>query len=111
MELNARKRAITEVLATYECALQTRTHLVAIAESVKGHKEAVHTSQPMQRNKLRVQTHSITSSARATIHGGTARPNALVVLRLMASSKVRGSCTGRSAGLSPLSMRPAYVAA
>src|SRR6266404_7378720 len=53
----------------------------------------------MHRSKL--QSYSITSSARASRVGGTARPSALAVLRLMTSSKVVGSWTGRSAGLAP----------
>jgi hypothetical protein len=41
---------------------------------------------------------SITSSARASSGGGTSRPSALAVLRLMTSSNLVGSITGRSAG-------------
>ena len=37
--------------------------------------------------------------------GGTSRPSALAVLRLMTSSNLVGACTGRSAGFSPLRMR------
>ena len=50
--------------------------------------------------------HSITSSARASSVGGTSKPSAFVVLRLITSSYLVGVCTGRSAGLSPLRMRP-----
>src|SRR5262245_26034848 len=49
--------------------------------------------------------HSITSSARASSAGGTVRPSAFAVLRLMLSSYLVGACTGRSAGFSPLRMR------
>src|SRR5262245_51640772 len=49
--------------------------------------------------------YSITSSARASRVGGTSRPSALAVLRLMTSSYLVGACTGRSAGFSPLRMR------
>ncbi len=49
--------------------------------------------------------YSITSSARASSGGGTSRPSALAVLRLIASSYLVGACTGRSAGFSPLRMR------
>src|SRR6478672_1171638 len=52
--------------------------------------------------------HSITSSARASSVGGTVRPRALAGLRLMTNSYFVGPCTDRSAGLSPLRMRPAY---
>ena len=51
--------------------------------------------------------YSITSSARASSEGGTSRPSALAVLRLMDSSNLVGCMTGRSAGFSPLRMRPA----
>src|SRR5262249_53913788 len=50
--------------------------------------------------------HSITSSAMARMPGGTARPSAFTVLRLITNSNFVGSMTGRSAGFSPLRMRP-----
>src|SRR5262245_3101965 len=49
--------------------------------------------------------YSITSSARASSIGGTSRPSALAVLRLMTSSYFVGACTGRSAGFSPFRIR------
>jgi len=52
-------------------------------------------------------SYSITSSARASSVGGTSRPRALALLRLMTMSKIVGWITGRSAGFSPLRMRPA----
>ena len=57
-----------------------------------------------QRDEL-APPHSITSSARASSDGGTSRPIAFAVLRLMTSSYLVGACTGRSAGFSPLRMR------
>jgi tetratricopeptide (TPR) repeat protein len=51
--------------------------------------------------------HSTTSSARARIDGGTVRPSALAVWRLMTNSNVVGCWTGRSAGISPLRILPA----
>ena len=51
------------------------------------------------------RAYSITSSARASTDGGTVRPSALAVLRLMTSSYLVGACTGRSAGFSPLRIR------
>src|SRR5262249_21914909 len=48
--------------------------------------------------------YSITSSARASKVGGTVMPSALAVLRLITSSYLVGCCTGRSAGLAPLSI-------
>src|SRR5262245_29737579 len=50
--------------------------------------------------------HSITSSARASSVDGTSTPSALAVCRLMTSSNVVACMTGRSAGFSPLRMRP-----
>src|SRR5262249_34122025 len=49
--------------------------------------------------------HSITSSARASSDGGSSRPSALAVLRLIVSSYLVGCCTGRSAGFAPLRIR------
>src|SRR5262245_5248362 len=49
--------------------------------------------------------HSITSSARASNIGGTVRSSALAVLKLITSSYLVGTCTGRSAVFSPLRMR------
>ena len=50
--------------------------------------------------------YSITWSASESMAGGTARPSALAVLRLMTKSNLVDCCTGRSAGFSPLRMRP-----
>src|SRR5262249_25707 len=50
--------------------------------------------------------YSITSSARASSVGGTSMPSAWAVCRLMTNSNVVGCITGRSAGFSPLRMRP-----
>ena len=47
------------------------------------------------------RTYSITSSARASSVGGTSRPSALAVFRLMTSSNLVGCSTGRSAGFAP----------
>src|SRR5262245_50631793 len=46
--------------------------------------------------------HWIIWSARASSGGGTVRPSALAVLRLIVSSKFVGNSTGSSPGLSPL---------
>ena len=53
--------------------------------------------------------HSITSSASATKFGGMLRPSALAVFILMTNSNLVGCITGRSAGFSPLRMRPVYA--
>ena len=55
--------------------------------------------------------HSITSSARPSSVIGNVRPSALAVLRLIASSTLVDCCTGRSAGLSPLTIRPTKIPA
>src|ERR1035437_1028390 len=55
--------------------------------------------------------YSITSSARASSIGGTARPIALAVLRLITSSNLVGCSTGRSLGFAPLKILSATVAA
>jgi Luciferase-like monooxygenase len=44
-------------------------------------------------------SYSITSSARASKEGGTVRPSALAVLRLITNSNLVGCSTGRSEGL------------
>jgi hypothetical protein len=45
--------------------------------------------------------YSITSSARASSEGGTVRPRALAVVRLMTIANLVDCMTGRSAGLAP----------
>src|SRR5262249_53324101 len=55
----------------------------------------------------RAALHSITSSARAISEGGTVRPSAFAVFKLITNSNFLGCNTGKSAGLSPLRMRPA----
>src|SRR5260370_6530529 len=58
-----------------------------------------------QRDEL-AAFHSITSSARVSSVGGTSRPSAWAVLRLMNSSIFVACWTGKSAGFSPLRTRP-----
>src|SRR5262245_31633766 len=55
--------------------------------------------------------HSITSSAIASTPGGKLRPNVLAVLRLITNSNLVDCMTGRSAGFSPLRIRPVYTPA
>jgi hypothetical protein len=55
-----------------------------------------------QQNEL----YSITSSAAFNRPSGTLRPSALAVLRLMTSSNFVPCTTGKSAGFSPLRIRP-----
>ena len=77
------------------------------ARAASGHAAAAPPSSAMKFPP----PHSITSSARASSIGGMARPSFLAVLRLIASSNLVGCNTGRSAGLSPFRMRPAYTPA
>jgi hypothetical protein len=51
--------------------------------------------------------HSITSSARESSEGGTVRPRALAVLRLITNSYLTFCSIGRSTTLAPLRTRPA----
>ena len=67
-------------------------------------------SLPSRRHQS-AHLYSITSSARASKDGGTVMPSALAVLRLIASSKLTGFCTGSSCTLAPLRMRSTYDAA
>src|SRR5262245_20041080 len=62
-------------------------------------------------DELAPPAHSITSSAIASSLSGIWRPSALAVLRLMTSSYLVGTCTGRSAGWVPRRIRSTYEAA
>src|SRR6516225_5056963 len=70
-----------------------------------GHGSATH-----QRDEL-APPHSITSSAVARSVGGTVRPSALALFKLMASSNLTGCSTGRLAGLVPCKILCTYSAA
>src|SRR5262249_61924589 len=59
-----------------------------------------------QRDEL-TPFHSITSSARASSAAGISRPSVRAVFRLITSSNLVDYTTGKSAGLAPLSTRPA----
>src|SRR3954454_4477590 len=65
----------------------------------------------LDRTSFAWRTHSITSSARASRDGGTVRPSALAVLRLISSSYLGGAWTGRSVAFSPFRMRSRHPAA
>jgi hypothetical protein len=56
-----------------------------------------------------IDSYSITSSANICIEIGTSIPSALAVFMLMISSNLVGCITGRSAGFSPLRIRPARM--
>src|SRR5262249_13433222 len=55
--------------------------------------------------------HSITSSAATSRPGGTVKPSAFAVFKLMTVSNLVGACTGRSADLSPRKIRSTEEAA
>src|SRR5262249_23577616 len=77
---------------------------------LRARRERPHCCAAEQRDELAAFhpcAHSITSSATASSVGGTSRPRAFAVLRLMTSSNFVGCTTGRSAGLSPFRIRPA----
>src|ERR1700747_2664207 len=74
--------------------------LPARRERPDGHRAA-------EQRYERAPFHSITSLARASSVGGTSRPSALAVLRLITSSYLVGACTGKSAGFAPLRIPPA----
>src|SRR6516164_9506624 len=82
-----------------------------VAAGEGGHEGSMNNVRftPMPKTDIRhcskERRYSITSSARAISEGGTVRPSAFAVLRLMVSSYLVGACTGRSAGFSPLRMR------
>jgi hypothetical protein len=57
-------------------------------------------------HRSKIRAYSGTSSARASTLGGIVRPSVLAVLRLITSSNLLGSITGRSASVAPLSTRP-----
>src|SRR5262249_34837402 len=59
-----------------------------------------------ERDEVAPSNHSITSSAVASKVAGTVMPSNFAVCRLMMNSNLAGRITGRSAGLSPLRIRP-----
>src|SRR5205807_5719091 len=63
-----------------------------------------------QRDEL-ASFHSITSSARASSVGGTSRPSALAVLRLMTNSNFVGCSIGNSEAFAPLRILTTNAAA
>src|SRR5215467_1670173 len=63
-----------------------------------------------ERDEL-ASSHSITSSARAISVGGTSRPSAFAVLRLMTNSNLVGCSIGNSEAFAPLRILTTYAAA
>src|SRR5262245_9651939 len=90
--INGGRTGAEEPNHRHRCLLRSRTKRPRSRRTAK------------QRYEL-TSPHSITSSARASSVGGTSKPSALAVLRLMTNSYFVGTCTGRSAGFAPLRMR------
>jgi hypothetical protein len=67
-------------------------------------RSSTESGRHMQRSKQLV--HSTIASATASSLSGTVRPSILAVLPLMTSSNLDACATGKSAGLTPLRMRP-----
>ena len=61
---------------------------------------------PLCANSGHCSSYSITSSAAFSKPNGTARPSVLAVFKLMTKSNLVGCKSGRSAGFSPLRIRP-----
>src|SRR5262245_42334347 len=80
------------------------SHLLSPGSARRGEETA--SQNPEERPPVH---YSITWSARWSSAGGIVRPSAFAVLRLMTSSNVAGSWTGRSAGLAPLIIRSTYI--
>src|SRR5262249_31867746 len=75
---------------------------------LRARRERPGSRAPDKRDEL-AALHSITSLTAACSVSGMVRPRAFAVLRLITSSNLVGCKTGRSAGFSPLRMRPAYT--
>src|SRR5262245_61315498 len=74
---------------------------------LRARRERPRSSRAAEQRDEFAALHSITSSARAMSVGGTSRPSAFAVLRLIASSNLTGVWTGSSFGFAPLRMRSA----
>src|SRR5262245_54261055 len=85
--------------------LKTSTSCVLCAES--GLERCL--AEPARCHTRPFVGYSITSSAVASNLSGTVRPSILAVEALMTSSNLLDCTTGKSAGLAPLSIRPAYT--
>src|SRR6266496_2878076 len=82
----------------------------ALEEPIFHHIASLSEPSVHDRCRSRALRYSITSSARANRVGGTSRPSAFAVLRLITNSNFVGACTGRSAGLSSFRMRISKIA-
>jgi hypothetical protein len=71
-------------------------------------RQRPHSRRAAEKRHEAAPIYSITASARNSRAVGMLRPSVLAVLRLITSSNLVGCMTGRSAGFSPLSIRPVY---
>src|SRR5262249_62007256 len=106
-------------------ALMNRSNIARVRRCRWGAEETDHRHRRLLRSRRkrprgcraaderdeRAAFHSITSSARASSVGGTSRPSALAVLRLMINSNLVDHLTGRSLGRAPRKMRSTKAAA
>src|SRR5262245_42112358 len=79
-------------------------HLVGLLRARRERPRGRAAEKRDERTALHLRAHSITSSARASSVGGTVRPSALAVARLMTSSGLGKNSIGRSAGFSPFNI-------
>src|SRR5262249_25697467 len=94
-------------LGRFERAGEEEADPQHLARLLRARRERPRGSRPAERGKEGATPHhSITSSARESSVGGTARPSACAVLRLITNSNAVGSSTGRSAGRAPFRMPP-----
>src|SRR3974390_3249711 len=103
----------TEFLHEMRCCAGRRgVHVTNHRHSrlLRAHRERPRCSRTAEQRDELAAVHSMTSSARASSVGGTVRPSALAVLRLITSSYWVGCWTGRLAGFSPLRIRSTYAA-
>src|SRR5205085_12650008 len=99
-----------QTLAEYCCQVLDRGTNIEIADHrhrrlLRARHERPRYRSAEHRDEL-AASHSITSSARPSNGSGTVTPSALAVLRLIINSTLVACCTGRSAGFSPLRIRP-----
>src|SRR5215471_452347 len=73
---------------------------------LRPHRDRPRRRAAEKRDEIAPPDHSITSSAAASSDADTVRPSTLAVLRLITNSTLVDCWTGRSAGFSPLSIRP-----
>src|SRR5262245_39622040 len=90
-------QALPEVIP-YRCIIHDADARNPATRLLRARRERPRRRAADERDELAPAAHSITSSARASTDGGTSRPSAFAVLRLMSSSNFVGCSTGRSPG-------------